>query len=120
MTEERATTFHHRDPDCPYGRRMVDGHRLLGREAELAQVAALLAHARNGRAGALLRAGEIDVPMLVVHGDDDQIVPIDVGGARSARLVDGAVLTVYEGSGHALPDTDRDRLHADLLAVIDS
>ena len=62
---------------------------------------------------------KIDVPTLVVHGDDDQIVPIDVGGRRSAELIDGAELKVYEGSSHALPDTDRDRLHADLLAFID-
>jgi non-heme chloroperoxidase len=62
----------------------------------------------------------IDIPTLVIHGDDDQIVPIEVGGQRSAAMVDGARLTVYEGSGHALPDTDRDRLHADLLAFIDS
>jgi non-heme chloroperoxidase len=63
---------------------------------------------------------KVDVPTLVIHGDDDQIVPFEVGGKRSVDMVDGAVLTVYEGSGHALPDTDRDRLHADLLAFIDS
>ncbi|MEQ6903354.1 alpha/beta hydrolase [Nocardioides sp. YIM 152588] len=63
---------------------------------------------------------EVDVPTLVIHGDDDQIVPFEVGGKRSAELVDGAVLTVYAGSGHALPDTDRERLNADLLAFIDS
>lgn len=62
----------------------------------------------------------IDVPTLVIHGDDNQIVPFSVGGLRTADLVDGAVLTVYEGSGHALPDTDRERLHADLLAFIDA
>lgn len=62
----------------------------------------------------------IDVPTLVIHGDDDQIVPIEVGGRRSAELVAGARLSVYEGSGHALPDTDRERLNADLLAFIDS
>jgi non-heme chloroperoxidase len=61
----------------------------------------------------------LDVPTLVIHGDDDQIVPFEVGGERSARLVDGAELLVYEGSSHALPDIDRDRLHADLLAFID-
>ncbi|WP_129337007.1 alpha/beta fold hydrolase [Cellulomonas endophytica] len=61
----------------------------------------------------------IDVPTLVVHGDDDQIVPVEVGGRRSAALIDGATLTVYAGSGHALPDTDRRRLHADLLTFID-
>ncbi len=61
----------------------------------------------------------IDVPTLVIHGDDDQIVPIEVGGMRSAALVEGARLTVYEGGAHALPDVARDRLHADLLAFID-
>ena len=61
----------------------------------------------------------VDVPPRVIHGDDDQIVPFEVGGQRSADLVDGAVLKVYEGSGHALPDTDRARLHADLLEFID-
>ncbi|MFI8524789.1 alpha/beta fold hydrolase [Promicromonospora sukumoe] len=61
----------------------------------------------------------VDVPTLIIHGDDDQIVPFAVGGKRSAALVDGAVLTVYEGGAHALPDTERDRLHADLLAFID-
>ncbi|CAN5763114.1 alpha/beta hydrolase [soil metagenome] len=62
----------------------------------------------------------IDVPTLVIHGDDDQIVPFEVGGKRSAEAISGAVLKVYEGRGHGLPDTDRDRLHADLLEFIDS
>ncbi|UNB53108.1 alpha/beta fold hydrolase [Mycolicibacterium sp. YH-1] len=62
----------------------------------------------------------VDVPTLVIHGDDDQIVPFDVGGKRSADLIDGAVLKVYEGRPHGLPDTDRARLHADLLAFINS
>jgi non-heme chloroperoxidase len=62
---------------------------------------------------------KLDVPTLVIHGDDDQIVPFEVGGKRSAGLVSGAELKVYAGSSHALPDTDRDRLHADLLAFID-
>jgi non-heme chloroperoxidase len=62
----------------------------------------------------------IDVPTLVIHGDDDQIVPFEVGGRRSAAAIDGARLIVYEGGAHGLPDTSRDRLHADLLAFIDS
>jgi non-heme chloroperoxidase len=62
----------------------------------------------------------IDIPTLVIHGDDDQIVPFDVGGKRSAQLIRGAQLKVYEGSGHGLPDTDRDRLHADLLEFINT
>ena len=60
----------------------------------------------------------VDVPTLVIHGGDDQIVPFDVGGKRSAALIEGAILHVYECSSHALPDTDRERLHADLLEFI--
>lgn len=63
---------------------------------------------------------DIDVPTLVIHGDDDQIVPFEVGGRRAASLIAGARLLTYAGSGHALPDTDRSRLHADLLEFIDS
>jgi non-heme chloroperoxidase len=62
----------------------------------------------------------VDVPTLVIHGDDDQIVPFDVGGKRSATLIEGAVLTVYEGGAHGLPDTAKDRLHDDLLMFINS
>ncbi|NAZ87285.1 alpha/beta fold hydrolase [Kineococcus indalonis] len=62
----------------------------------------------------------IDVPTLVVHGDDDQVVPLAVGGERSAAMVPGATLTVYGGAGHALPDTERERLHADLLTFVES
>jgi non-heme chloroperoxidase len=62
----------------------------------------------------------VDVPTLVIHGDDDQMVPFEVGGKRSASMVEGARLLVYENGAHGLPDTERDRLHADLLAFIDS
>lgn len=61
----------------------------------------------------------VDVPTLVIHGDDDQIVPIDLSARRTADLVEGAELVVYEGGAHGLPDTARDRLHADLLAFVD-
>jgi len=62
----------------------------------------------------------IDVPTLVIHGDDDQIVPLGVSGHRSAELIPDARLVVYEGGAHGLPDTARDRLHGDLLAFIDA
>jgi non-heme chloroperoxidase len=62
----------------------------------------------------------VDVPTLVIHGDDDQIVPFEVGGHRAAELITGAMLEIYRGGAHALPDTDRNRLHADLLEFIDS
>lgn len=62
----------------------------------------------------------VDVPTLVIHGSDDQIVPLEVGGKRSANLIAGAELRVYADRPHGLPDTDRDRLHTDLLDFIDS
>ncbi|PZU41185.1 MAG: alpha/beta hydrolase [Microbacterium sp.] len=62
----------------------------------------------------------VDVPTLVIHGDDDQIVPFAVGGQRSAAAIPDAQLLVYENGAHGLPDTERERLHADLLAFIDS
>ena len=62
----------------------------------------------------------VDVPTLVIHGDDDQIVPFDISGKLSAELVADAKLIVYEGGAHGLPDTARERLNADLLAFIES
>ena len=63
---------------------------------------------------------KFDVPTLVIHGDDDQIVPFGISGKLSAELVPDAQLIVYEGGAHGLPDTDRSRLHADLLAFATS
>ena len=56
-----------------------------------------------------------DVPTLIVHGDDDQIVPIGASAYRSAKLVEGATLKVYPGAPHSLPTTHKDQLNADLL-----
>ncbi|MDY0872118.1 alpha/beta fold hydrolase [Dongia rigui] len=61
---------------------------------------------------------KFDVPTLVIHGDDDQIVPIDAAGRSSAKLVKGAVLKVYPGAPHGITDTHKDQLNADLLAFI--
>jgi non-heme chloroperoxidase len=59
-----------------------------------------------------------DVPTLIVHGDDDQIVPIGPSAYRSSKLVENATLKVYEGAPHGLPVTHTDRLNEDLLAFI--
>ncbi|WP_416757151.1 alpha/beta fold hydrolase [Roseateles sp. So40a] len=61
---------------------------------------------------------KFDKPTLVIHGDDDQIVPIDISGRASARLIKGSQLIVYAGAPHGLTDTHKDRLNADLLAFI--
>lgn len=59
---------------------------------------------------------KFDIPTLVLHGDDDQIVPIDISGRASAQLVQGARLIVYPGGPHGMTDTHKERLNADLLA----
>jgi non-heme chloroperoxidase len=58
---------------------------------------------------------KIDVPTLIVHGDDDQIVPIGASAMLSSKLVKNAVLKVYHGGSHSLGDTSKERLNADLL-----
>ncbi len=53
-----------------------------------------------------------------MHGDDDQVVPIDAAGRASAKLVQDARLIVCEGGPHGITDTHKDRLNADLLAFV--
>jgi non-heme chloroperoxidase len=61
-----------------------------------------------------------DVPTLVVHGDDDQVVPFAVGGKASAALVEDATLIVYEGAPHGITYTHKARLGSDLLDFVKS
>jgi len=61
---------------------------------------------------------KFDVPTLIIHGDDDQIVPIDDAGRLTVGLVKGAVLKVYAGAPHGLMVTHRDRFNADLLEFL--
>jgi non-heme chloroperoxidase len=58
---------------------------------------------------------KFDVPTLIIHGDDDQIVPISASALRSSKLVKKATLKVYPGGPHGLADTHKDELNADLL-----
>lgn len=61
---------------------------------------------------------KFDVPTLIIHGDDDQIVPIIAAGQASVKLVPNATLKVYSGAPHGLTDTHKDQLNADLLAFL--
>jgi non-heme chloroperoxidase len=63
---------------------------------------------------------KIDVPTLILHGDDDQIVPIGAAAMRSAKLVKGATLKVYPGLPHGMCSTAKDQINADLLAFLKS
>ena len=61
---------------------------------------------------------KFDVPTLVIHGDDDQLVPFDISGRAAAELVKDAKLIVYKGAPHGLSDTHKDRLNQDLLKFL--
>ena len=63
---------------------------------------------------------KFSAPTLIVHGEDDQVVPIGVSAMQSSKLVNGAVLKIYEGAPHALPVTHSERLNADILEFIQS
>jgi non-heme chloroperoxidase len=58
---------------------------------------------------------KFDIPTLIIHGDDDQIVPIATTGLRAAKIVTGSTLKVYKGAPHGLMSTNKDQFNADLL-----
>ena len=62
----------------------------------------------------------IDVPTLIIHGDDDQIVPIAISSNKSSKIVRGAEYKVYPGAPHGLTSTQKDQFHADLLTFLKS
>jgi non-heme chloroperoxidase len=61
---------------------------------------------------------KIDVPTLIMHGDDDQIVPIADSALLSAKVVKGSTLKIYPGAPHGMCSTHKDKVNADLLAFI--
>ena len=63
---------------------------------------------------------KMTIPTLVVHGDDDQIVPLATTARRAVELLPQGRLSVYEGAGHGLPITHKDRLNDELLAFLRS
>jgi len=63
---------------------------------------------------------KFDVPTLVMHGEDDQIVPIDISGKRTAKLIKGAKEIFYPGLPHGLTATNPDQVNADLLGFVKS
>jgi non-heme chloroperoxidase len=61
---------------------------------------------------------KFDVPTLILHGDDDQIVPIAASALLSSKIVKGATLKIYPGAPHGMCSTLKDQVNADLLAFI--
>ena len=61
---------------------------------------------------------KFDVPTLIMHGDDDQVVPINATAMRASKIVKDAVLKVYPGYPHGMPQTHKDVINTDLLAFV--
>jgi non-heme chloroperoxidase len=61
---------------------------------------------------------KINVPTLVMHGEDDQIVPIDAAGRAAAKILKNATLKTYPGYPHGMPTTHHEQINADLLAFV--
>jgi non-heme chloroperoxidase len=61
---------------------------------------------------------KFDVPTLLMHGEDDQIVPINISSRKSAKLIKGAVEIYYPGLPHGMCSTHKDQINADLLAFL--
>jgi non-heme chloroperoxidase len=58
---------------------------------------------------------KIAIPVLLIHGDDDQIVPLEASARAAVKLLANATLKIYPGAPHGLAETHRDQLNADLL-----
>jgi non-heme chloroperoxidase len=61
---------------------------------------------------------KFDKPTLILHGDDDQIVPIGASAMLSSKLIKGATLKIYKGGSHGMCTTQKDEVNTDLLAFI--
>ena len=61
---------------------------------------------------------KFDVPTLIIHGDDDQIVPIGASAMLSSKIVKGATLKIYPGAPHGLCSTLKDQVNQDLLQFL--
>jgi len=59
---------------------------------------------------------KFDIPTLILHGDDDQIVPIVAAGMLSSKIVKGSEFKIYKGAPHGMCSTLKDEINADLLA----
>jgi non-heme chloroperoxidase len=61
---------------------------------------------------------EFDIPTLILHGDDDQLVPIQASALQSSRIVKDAELKIYKGAPHGMCTTHKDEINADLYAFV--
>ena len=105
-------------PGASVSKGVLDSFWLLGMQAGLKNLYDCIAAFSQTDQTEDLR--KIDVPALIVHGDDDQVVPIDVTARVAAKLLRNAKLKVYPGASHALTVTHREQLCADVFAFVQS
>ena len=91
-----------------------------GRETELGRINQLLAEVSALDTPLLRQIKKFDVPTLVMHGEDDQVVPIKDSAKKSAKLIKGAQEIYYPGKPHGLTATDQDEVNTDLLKFLKS
>jgi len=115
--EELSETFYGANrPGAPALRGLRDFFCLQAMRSGIKAVHdSIKAFSETDFSGDLKRFG---VPTLIIHGDDDQIVPIDNTARLAVGLVPGAILKVYPGASHGLCSTHKDRLNADLLEFL--
>ena len=96
----------------------LKGATMIGHSTGSGEVARYIGRHGTSRVARAVLMGA--VPTLIIHGDDDQIVPIADSAMLSAKLVKNATLKIYAGGPHALGDTHKDQLNADLLEFLKS
>ncbi|RKT21595.1 non-heme chloroperoxidase [Paraburkholderia sp. RAU2J] len=105
-------------PDAQVSQGTIDAFWLAGMQGSIkASYDCIKAFSETDFTGDLK---QVTVPALVVQGDDDQMVPLEISGMHSAKLMPNAQLKIYEGASHGLCTTHADRVNADLLAFIQS
>jgi len=105
-------------PNATVSQAVLDAFWLQGMQAGLPGIlASIKAFSESDHTDDLKR---IDVPTLILHGDDDQIVPIAASAMVSATLVTGSTLKVYPGFSNGMCTVNKDQINTDLLAFIRS
>ena len=116
MTEFRIPFFGFNRPGAKVSQGLLDNFLLQSMLTSLqATYACIKAFAQTDFTEDLKK---FDVPTLIMHGDDDQVVPIAISALISAKLVKGALLKVYPGLPHGMCSTHKDLINADLLEFI--
>ena len=116
MTDFRVPFFGFNRPNAKVSQGLLDSFLLQSMLASLpATYECIKAFAQTDFTEDLKK---VDVPTLILHGDDDQVVPIGITALVSSKLVKGATLKVYPGLPHGMCSTHKDLINADLLGFI--